>query len=56
MVELLGNEYILHFDLFGDVQAKISGGKPVSIGDEVELVFDLDRIHLFDIQSGLTIK
>ncbi len=57
MVELLGNEYIVHFHLFGiDMQAKIVDGNLISIGDHISLVYDLDKAHVFDIESGLTIK
>ena len=57
MVELLGNEYIIHFHLFGiDMQAKIIDGNLISIGDHIRLVYDLDKTHVFDIESGLTIK
>ena len=57
MVELLGNEYIIHFHLFGiDMQAKIIDGNLISIGDHISLVYDLDKAHVFDIESGLTIK
>ena len=57
MVELLGNEYIVHFHRFGiDMQAKIIDGKLIHIGDHISLVYDLDKAHVFDIESGLTIK
>ena len=57
MVELLGNEYIIHFHLFGnDMQAKIIDGNLISIGDHISLVYDLDKVHVFDIESGLAIK
>lgn len=57
LVERLGNESILHFNVFNtDLQVKTSRGEGIEIGDKVDLVFDLDRIHLFDIESGLAIK
>ena len=57
MVELLGNEYVIHFHLFGiDMQAKIIDGNLISIGDHISLVYDLDKTHVFDIESGLAIK
>ena len=57
LVERLGNESILHFSIFDtDFQVKTSRGENVEIGDKVDLVFDLDKIHVFDIESGLAIK
>ncbi|HOE15330.1 MAG TPA: ATP-binding cassette domain-containing protein [Candidatus Paceibacterota bacterium] len=57
MVELLGNEFIIHFQWFGNyMQAKIIDGHPISIGDNISLVYDLDKLHVFDIESGLVIK
>ncbi len=57
MVELLGNEYIILFHCFGaEIQAKIFGGNLINIGDHISLVYDLDKVHVFDIESGLTIK
>jgi ABC-type sugar transport system ATPase subunit len=57
LVERLGNESILHFNIFDtDFQVKTSRGEGVEIGDKVDLVFDLDKIHVFDVESGLAIK
>jgi ABC-type sugar transport system ATPase subunit len=57
LVERLGNESILHFNIFDtDFQVKTSRGEGVEIGDKVDLVFELDKIHVFDVESGLAIK
>jgi len=57
LVERLGNESILHFNIFDtDFQVKTSRGEGIEIGDRVDLVFDLDKLHVFDIESGLAIK
>ncbi|MGN1041007.1 MAG: ABC transporter ATP-binding protein [Candidatus Fimimonas sp.] len=56
LVELLGSENILHFDLFGaDFQVKT---QQVGITTETEtkLAFDVSKIHVFDVESGLAIK
>lgn len=54
--ELLGSENILHFDLFGvDFQVK-TPRIDVTTDSETQLVFDVDKIHVFDIESGLSIK
>ena len=57
LVERLGNESILHFNIFDtDFQVKTSRGEGIEIGDKVDLVFDLDKLHVFDVESGLAIK
>lgn len=54
--ELLGSEDILHFDLFGtDFQVK-TPQLDVTTDVETQLSFDVDKIHVFDIESGLSIK
>lgn len=56
LVELLGNENILHFNLFGvDFQVKTQK-IGVTVDDETKLAFDLSKIHIFDSESGLVIK
>ena len=57
MVELLGNESVVLFRCAGnEMQAKIIGGNAINIGDHISLVYDLDKVHVFDIESGLTIQ
>ena len=57
LVERLGNESILHFNIFDtDFQVKTSRGEGIEIGDKIDLAFDLDKLHIFDIESGLAIK
>ncbi len=57
LVERLGNESILHFNILGtDFQVKTSRGDQIDIGDQLDLVMDTDKIHIFDIDSGLSIK
>lgn len=47
--ELLGNEYYIHADYKGiDLVCKAAAKKKVRPGDEVEFVFDMDKLHLFD--------
>ena len=47
--ELLGNEYYIHNDYQGiDLICKAVANKRVHSGDELEFVFDMDKIHLFD--------
>ncbi len=47
--ELLGNEYYLHVDYEKiDLVCKASASKQVLVGDAIDFVFDMDKIHLFD--------
>ena len=37
------------------VVAKVDGHAPVKVGDNVELLADLERLHAFDVDSELAI-
>lgn len=54
--ELVGNETILHFRV-GDktVFGRTSSRAVAGLTEEVALTFDADRLHLFDVESGLAI-
>ncbi|MDY0385453.1 sn-glycerol-3-phosphate ABC transporter ATP-binding protein UgpC [Trichlorobacter sp.] len=57
LAELLGNEYYAHADFDNEpIIAKIPAGKDIFEGDQINLCFDMDKIHLFDIESGLSIE
>ncbi len=49
VAELLGNEYYVHFP-FADKEfiAKVPSKTDTKNGDDIALVFDIDKIHLFD--------
>lgn len=56
LVELLGSENILHFDLFGidfQVKTQVMG---INNGDVKDLEIDNEKIHIFDVESGLAIR
>lgn len=56
LVELLGSENNIHFDLFGsDFQIKTQQ-MDIAVGEERELVIDVDKIHIFDAESGFAIR
>lgn len=56
IAELLGNEYYVHADYNGiDLVCKINADKKVAPGDEIEVVFNEDKLHLFDELSTETI-
>ena len=56
LVELLGSENILHFDLFGiDFQMK-TPQMGIAAGEETKIVLDTDKLHVFDVESGLAIR
>ena len=50
--ELLGREYYVHFVLDGRrLISKVSDSDLISIGDTIELGFNLNNLHLFDIDT-----
>ncbi len=56
MVELLGSEYLIHTYLFdNDIIIKINGEYKQNNG-LLDIYFDISKIKIFDIDSGLTIK
>jgi multiple sugar transport system ATP-binding protein len=56
VVEYLGNEELLHVNAAGqDVVAIVDSSHRVRPGDIVNLVLPLEKLHLFDGESGLTL-
>ena len=56
VVEYLGNEELLHINAANqDVVAIVGSEHRVRPGDIVNLVLPLDKLHLFDGESGLTL-
>ncbi len=56
VVEYLGNEELLHVNAAGqDVVAIVGSEHRVRPGDIVNLALPLDKLHLFDGESGLTL-
>ncbi len=55
--EMLGNETILYLKTLAQEAfvARIDPRSSIAVGQQVELVFDLNRIHLFDRQSEATL-
>jgi multiple sugar transport system ATP-binding protein len=52
VVELLGNEYNLYFDIEGaNVCAKVRARQSYQIGKPAKLVFDLAKVYFFDKES-----
>ncbi len=57
IAEPLGTETILFTTLGGkDVQGKMLAPRPVSPGEQLEFTLDLDRLHVFDHASGVTLR
>lgn len=53
VAELLGHEYYVHTDFGGiDLVAKIPLTHEIKIGDDIKILIDMSKIHLFDIESG----
>jgi multiple sugar transport system ATP-binding protein len=56
VVEYLGNEELLHVTAAGqDIVAIVDSSHRVRPGDIVNLVLPLDRLHLFDAESGISL-
>ena len=56
VVEYLGNEELLHVSAAGqDVVAIVDSEHRVRPGDIVNLILPLEKLHLFDGESGLTL-
>ena len=56
VVELLGNEQILHIDLFNqDIQVIISAKNEIKTGDKLFVKFAPEYIHVFDTSSEKSI-
>ena len=57
VVEYLGNEELLHIEVAGvDIVAVVSAERGVRPGDVVTLHFPLDKIHLFDAATELSVR
>ncbi|MGH2513735.1 MAG: TOBE domain-containing protein, partial [Candidatus Limnocylindrales bacterium] len=57
VVEYLGNDELLHLSLEGnDLVAVVSSANVVHPGDVVTFKLLLDKLHLFDSESGAVIK
>ncbi len=52
VAELLGHEYYVHSDFAGiDLVAKIPLTHEINIGDDIKVLFDVKKAHIFDPQS-----
>ena len=57
VVEYLGNEELLHIEVAGvDIVAIVSSERGVRPGDVVTLHFPLEKIHLFDAATELSVR
>ncbi len=56
IVEPLGSEFYLHFNTGKNIMvAKVDSNNKSKSNQKIELVFDLKKIHLFELESGITI-
>ena len=56
VAELLGNEYHLHIIFEGqEIIAKVFADKGIKVGEKIKIVFDLDKMHLFDAENEMLI-
>ena len=57
VVEYLGNDELLHLSLGGmDLVAIVSSAHVVKPGDVLSLRLPLDKLHLFDSETGEVIR
>jgi multiple sugar transport system ATP-binding protein len=56
VVEYLGNEELIHLNVAGtDLVALVSADHRVKPGDRLDLAVRLDKVHLFDPETGLAL-
>nr|WP_279324781.1 TOBE domain-containing protein [Conservatibacter flavescens] len=56
VAELLGAEYILHTDIDGQpIKAVVHSHQDIVMGQSIQLVFDMQHIHLFDPQTEISL-
>lgn len=54
--ELLGSEVLLYYKVAGtDMTAKVDSRTPARLGDNIRLAMDVEKIHVFDKETELTI-
>ena len=57
IAELLGHEYYVHLDLGGtDVIAKVNADKDLKPHDKIDVIFNLAKIQLFDVETTKNIN
>jgi len=55
VTELLGSEIILYLKLGGrEVTARLPARNTYAVGDQIKMVFDMNKMHVFDTVTGLT--
>ena len=54
--ELLGSEVLLYYTINGtSMTAKVDSSTPARLGDPITLAMDVDKLHVFDKETELTI-
>ena len=54
--ELLGSEVLLYYTVSGTTMtAKVDSRTPARLGDSIRLAMDVEKIHVFDKETELTI-
>ena len=57
IAELLGHEYYVHLDLGGkDVIAKVNADKDLNPHDKIDVIFNLAKVQLFDVETTKNIN
>ncbi|MCC8066154.1 MAG: sn-glycerol-3-phosphate ABC transporter ATP-binding protein UgpC [Clostridiales bacterium] len=56
-IEMLGVETMLFFELAGEqFCARVAPENRVQVGDVIQIYFDMGKLHLFDADTGLTLR
>lgn len=56
VVEPLGNEIHFHVNLYGEIFiGRCDGRNPIQPGDRLKLALNLEHLHIFDVESRLSI-
>ncbi len=54
--ELLGSEVLLYYNINGSsMTAKVDSRTPARLGDSIKLAMDVEKVHVFDKETELTI-
>ncbi|MGZ3586573.1 MAG: TOBE domain-containing protein, partial [Candidatus Limnocylindrales bacterium] len=57
VVEYLGSQELIHVDAAGhDIVALIDSENRVQVDDVMSLFVELDKVHIFDPESGLSVS
>lgn len=56
IVEMLGHEIYIHFNLDGNHLIAVNDAKNKVVGESFNLVFDMERTHVFDLETTMRLR